>query len=365
VTLTNRVSGLVGLEVTGTPFEHGGVQGAALREEIAVNLGQVDAVIDGLGVDRDGYAEYVAVAAEHLQRHDPGTIDEIRGISEGSGLRYEDVLRLNIPLYMVMRRSMIVDDCSIFSLAGSASVDGKTYLVKTRDQPVDQFAYEHVVLTRRYDDGTAIIEVNAAGIITNPGNGINDAGLAVGTAGVWSKDRMGVQLRQLSNSSPMPDMHYLLRHATTVAEARDLWEDWPRLVGMNLLVADAEGGMGTIELTSTEVLWTERTALGCGLTNHYVSDPIAGLSSTREENPSTYSRLDFISEQLDDPAAPLGRDELFALMTDTSHGTQDSIWRTLPGGSVTRYGSITCIDDRTVTSWGEDLGVAPVEALIA
>jgi isopenicillin-N N-acyltransferase-like protein len=364
VTLTDRVAGITELEVTGTPFDQGAAQGAALGSAIAVNLGQVDAVIDSLGVDRGSYANYVAVAAGHLQGHDPSTIEEIRGLSHGSGIPFDDLLRLNIPLYMVMRRSKIVDDCSIFSLAGSASADGKTYLVKTRDQPIDQFAYEHVVLTRRYDDGTAIIEVNAAGIITNPGNGINDAGLAVGTAGVWSKDRMGVRLSELSSSWPMPDMHYLLRHATTVAEARDVWREWPRLVGMNLLVADAEGGMGTIELTSSEVHWTERTALGCGLTNHYVSDPIAKLSSTREEYPSTYSRLDFITEQLVDPIAPLGRDDLFALMTDSSNGTQDSIWRTLPGGSVTRYGSIMCIDDRTVTAWGEDLRQPAVEASI-
>jgi len=354
-------TGMVGLEVTGTPYEQGVQQGRALAGLIEGNLVQVERLIASLGVDARTYRGYVDLAAGHLAARDPDTLEELDGIADGSGIDRARIRTLNIPIYMVARRSKIVDDCSVFAVRSDATADGKTYLVKTRDQPIDQFAYEHVALTRRSDDGRVIVEVNAAGIITNPGNGINSEGLAVGTAGVWSKDRMGVRLSEIGSSWPMPDMHHLLRNATTVGEAIGLFADWPRLVGMNLVLADASGRIGTLELTATESYWHEGVGAGCSLTNHYVSPEIAGLSQTRAEYPSTHARLDFLDAALGG-AERLGRDDIVALMEDRSQGDQDSIWRVSPDGkgSITRYGSVMCIEERSVESFGEDLSVASV-----
>lgn len=343
------------LTVGGRPYEQGVRQGEGCALAIAVNWAQISDLIIRLIDGRETwYRGLVEKQRRYIERIDPDTVEELRGIADGSGIPLEHIEAMNFPMYTAIRRANIIEECSTYAVGGAATADGKTYLLKTRDQPVDQFQFEHVMLERRYADGSSIVEVNAAGIITNPGSGMNEAGLAVGTAGSWSRQRMRIHLSSLGQAYVMPDMHYVLRNATTVHEAHQVLGSTPRLAGMNIVLADATGEVATVEVTSDAALLTVPEDAIAVLTNHYVHPDLRELNDPPEANPSSHQRLTTITNYLRDRRRRISALDMLRLSMDHEHGPQNSVCRHSPDGtgSTTRYVSLMVAEDFDV--WTHD-----------
>ena len=336
------------LRLQGSPYEQGVQQGAAVGPEIARNWEQIRTLIESLIDGRhEWYRGLVDRNRSYIAGIDPDTLEELSGIADGSGMRLDDVLAMNLPMYTSLRRARIIEECSVYGASGSVARDGHTYLLKTRDQPVDQFQFEHVVAYRTYRDGYRIVEVNAAGIITNPGSGMNAAGLAVGTAGSWSKRHMDIRLADLGRAFSMPDMHYLLRHAGNVAEAHSVLRETPRLAGMNIIVADRGGAIGTVEVTHDDAILTLADDGISAITNHYLHPSLQPLNDAPEKNPSSHMRYDTITSYLRKRRGDLTAPDMLRLSMDHANGPQNSVCRHSPDGtgSTTRYVSLMALDD--------------------
>jgi predicted choloylglycine hydrolase len=336
------------LRLNGSPYEQGVQQGQAVGQEIARNWEQIRTLIESLIDGRhEWYRGLVARNRDYIAGIDPDTLEELTGIADGSGLPLDDVLAMNLPMYTSLRRARIIEECSVYGASASVTRDGRTYLVKTRDQPVDQFQFEHVVAYRTGGDGHRIVEVNAAGIITNPGSGVNDAGLAVGTAGSWSKRHMDVRLADLGRAHAMPDMHYLLRNAGTVEQAHAVLRETPRLAGMNIIVADRSGAIGTVEVTHDGAVLTLAEDGISAITNHYLHPTLQPLNDPPEKNPSSHTRYDTITSWLRKRRGDLTAQDMLRLSMDHSNGPQDSVCRHSPDGtgSTTRYVSLMTVED--------------------
>lgn len=342
------------LRLRGSPYDQGVQQGEAVAPEMTRNWEQIRTLIESLIQGRrDWYRGLVDDNRRYIAEIDPETLAELSGLADGSGMPLDDVLAMNLPMYTALRRARILEECSIYAAGRPSTRDGRTYLVKTRDQPVSQFQFEHVVAYRSYPDGHRIVEVNAAGIITNPGSGMNDAGLAVGTAGSWSKRHMDIHLSQLGQAHCMPDMHYLLRHAASVAEAHAVLRATPRLAGMNILVADRGGSIATIEVTGDDAILTLAADGISAITNHYLSPQLQPLNDPAEDNPSSRVRHDTITSWLRKRAGDLTALDMLRLSMDHSNGPQNSVCRHSPDGtgSTTRYVSLMTVEDFDTWTW--------------
>jgi isopenicillin-N N-acyltransferase-like protein len=336
------------LRLHGSPYEQGVQQGEAVGPQIARNWGQIRTLIESLIDGRDDwYRSLVGRNRGFIAQTDPDTIEELTGIADGSGMPLDDVLAMNLPMYTSLRRARIIEECSVYGASSSVTRDGRSYLLKTRDQPVDQFQFEHVVAYRAYRDGHRIVEVNAAGIITNPGSGINDAGLAVGTAGSWSKQHMDIHLADLGKAHAMPDMHYLLRHAENVTEAHEVLRETPRLAGMNIIVADRDGAIGTVEVTHDDAILTLADDGISAITNHYLHPGLQALNDPAEKNPSSHMRYKTITGWLRKRRGDITAQDMLRLSMDHTNGPQNSVCRHAPDGtgSTTRYMSLMTVED--------------------
>jgi predicted choloylglycine hydrolase len=170
------------VSVKGTAFEQGAEHGRVLASVIRTNLQNVRAKLVDDKVDMGRYRSFVQKNADFMEKKHPDLVEEMKGIAQGAKLGFEDILTLNIPAYFLTK--YLQQECSMIMVRGKATADGCTYLIKNRDMGT---MIEQAVIRRELADGTGIIEINGAGTVTYPANGINSHGLGVATTGFWSK----------------------------------------------------------------------------------------------------------------------------------------------------------------------------------
>ncbi|ONK15933.1 C45 family peptidase [Streptomyces sp. MP131-18] len=331
------------LDLSGTPAEQGAQHGRAARAAIAANIDAVRRDVAELCGDeaaRERYERCLAANTDFLRRHDPEQYAELAGIAEGAGVALRDVLALNLPAHMVLR--WLPQECSQLVVGGERAAAGTTLLAKTRDM-AGHFV-DHVVLRRRYPDGRRVVEVTVAGSVLWPGSGVNDAGVAMSTSGVWSV-RTDVDWRASGEGWILINSHALLRRAGTAEEFAALLRDQPRLSGLNIALADRTGRRLAVEATAHDVFLRADSDRHV-LTNHYECAATAPLAPTAEENGSSYHRGRVAGTALD-AARGLTPGELAVLLADHDGHPQHSLCRhQVEGvGSETTYASIAVLPE--------------------
>lgn len=329
------------LDLTGTPAEQGVQHGRAARAAIRANIAAVQRDIAELCPDDDSRARYercLDANAAFVLSHDPEQYQELAGIAEGASVPLREVLALNLPAHMVLR--WVPQECSQLVVSGERAARGTTLLAKTRDM-AGHFV-QHVVLRRRYPDGQRLVEVTVAGSVLWPGSGINDAGLAMSTSGVWS-ERTNVDWRASGDGWILINSHQLLRSADSADAFASLLRDQPRLSGLNIALADRSGRQLALEATAGEVIVREDSDHHV-LTNHYVCPSTAPLAPTVAENSSSYHRGEVAGTALSGAHA-MTPEELAGLLADHDGYPQDSLCRhqSEGAGSETTYASIAVL----------------------
>lgn len=327
--------------VHGTPYEHGVQQGAFLADLIAENVRKVKTDLTQSGCDMKSYMVFVMRNTRFLQLKYPDLIDELCGISDGSGLQYEDILILNIPAYFM--KQYFVQECSMIMARGCSTTDGCTYLIKNRDMKIP---IQQVVVERHYNDGRIISEINGAGTLTYPANGLNNHKLAIATTGFWSK-YTNVDLSDIDHSHIFVNIHLLLMNCNTVSEVISYLEDSPRMNGLNIIAAD-ENDAAVIEMTRDDIVVSHDD--GSGLlyrTNHYMSQENVALNPHFEEYPSTFLRYSRIEEMLAQRKGKVRFQDLFRIMSDHKNKPVNAICRhkSALAASQTVSTSLICLED--------------------
>lgn len=337
----NKVGHGMLLEVCGTPYEQGVQQGRMASELIKKNVVRFQQSFQRLPIEEKTYAKFLAQNLRFIEAAEPAMLEEMKGLSDGSGIDFQDIVNINLPLYFVFK--WLPQECSSILARGKATLDGKTYLIKNRDMGSEKV--DHVILRRKYNDDKCIIEVNGAGIITFPGNGINEHGLAISTSGVWS-NRMVFDKNKFDKAHALLNSHLILERCRTVDEAISYLEQEKRMSGMNFVIADREKA-AAVEVTADRVCVIPDEDGLIVRSNHYLAPELVHLNRTPDEYSSTYKRYERAMHFLQQKYGKIQFQDMLAIASDHENGYQDSLCRhgAAENASTTVYSSIIVLED--------------------
>ena len=173
-----------------------------------------------------------------LQEHACDLHDEIMGFSQGIGLNHESVLVAQfLPSWAL--------GCNLFFVKGEHTENGSPIFVRHMDWIEDDLRNLTMLETaptgRNGVIGLSFAEVGCY-------DGINTAGLAIGTASVPffnGTNRVGLRDKHVSR--------WVLDNFSSVEEAVDYMREVPHAEAINFLVADKTGASARVEVTPTRV----------------------------------------------------------------------------------------------------------------
>jgi isopenicillin-N N-acyltransferase-like protein len=122
-------------------------------------------------VSRSRAQRVAASCQQHVRQYAPDLLSELQGMSEGSGVPLEEIMMLQVRNQFPPEKE---GGCTSFSTDCRVSAEGRPFVGQNwdNDPALDAFT---VVLTRRPDDGPAIMTVTQAGLISYIG--FNEAGI--------------------------------------------------------------------------------------------------------------------------------------------------------------------------------------------
>ena len=341
---TGETGGGTFAELRGDPYQQGLAQGRIAARHIAANVRITRQVAAELG----GALDYRALtrANEQFARDaSPGTLAEVAGLAEGAGLPYDEVLALNLPVAQTAH--FLPRECTQLLVRPGAARDGHTYLAKNRD---NRRPYHQIVLRRWLDDERWVVQANVAGSITWPGIGVNSAGLALATSGLWSR-RTEIDWDSASAGWLMLNTDLLLRECATVADLSRAISAQPRLTPELCLATDGRGA-AVYEITATRAYAGPVTGPIAVRSNHAHEAGLARDGPTEAEYPSTYHRWRRADAELRRRAGHWDATSLAALLADHDGYPERSLCRHGTGrdGARTAYSVIVDIDTLTTTA---------------
>jgi isopenicillin-N N-acyltransferase like protein len=179
VKMTTGISSLRYREISaeGTPHEMGRQIGEAARQEIrGFNEVALERVNLTIKVSRERALWVAAESAQLAHRYAPHMIEELRGMAEGSGVSFDDLMLLQVRNQL---RPEAQEGCTSLSIAAPADRDepDQNDIVAQNwdnDPGLDPFT---IVLTRRPVGKPALMNITQAGLIAYIG--FNDAGIGL------------------------------------------------------------------------------------------------------------------------------------------------------------------------------------------
>lgn len=302
------------IEVSGSSYEQGLTQGKLLAQEISQNIAFVNRELKAINCDMERYNQFVDKNVTFLKNVHPDQLEEMQGISHGSGIPLEEIYKLNIPAYFMT--SYFTPECSMCLARGKATADGQSYLIKNRDMrvPITQ-----AVIKRNLPDGSHIMEVNGVGTVTYPANGMNSHGLMLATTGFWSS-KTTVILEDIINSHIFVNIHFLLRDCKTVREVIEALKVYPRMNGLNIIAADKNEAVA-IETTRDNMFleWDK----GDGVlirTNHYILEDSRWLNDEITPTTTSFARRDRIEAIMRERYGKIRFQDMWRALSDHSDG---------------------------------------------
>ena len=232
-----EVDGTRVLHLKGTPremgWQHGTLLKADIREQVRflfdVKAREFKPEVLGVKVPLDARRLILSIA-ELQRKHTPARFyDEIRGIAEGSGVPFEDILAANFIPEMF--------HCSGFALSGSATRDGTLYHGRILDYGCDWKLQDHAVLVVAEPDGAIpFVNVTYAGFVGSV-TGMNAKKVSIGEMGGGGQGHWeGVPMALL--------VRMALEEADDLDEAVAVFRDHPRTCQYFYVIADGKTGRG-------------------------------------------------------------------------------------------------------------------------
>ncbi len=257
-----EVDGYLVLHVKGTPYEMGYQQGALLKEHIRENVRYLFDVkakefkaelVKGIAIDPK---RLITTIAERQKQYAPARFyEELKGVADGSGMTYEEIVRANfIPELF---------HCSGFALSGSATKDGTLYHGRILDYGCDWRLQEHAILTVAEPAGKIpFVNVTYAGFIGSV-TGMNAKQVSIGEMGGkglghWEGVPMALLVRMA------------LEEADTLDKAVSIFKNNPRTCEYYYVIADGKTGQGI----GMEASWNTFFTVAMGESNPKLPDPV-------------------------------------------------------------------------------------------
>jgi hypothetical protein len=306
------------LEVAGDAYTRGLQHGMAVADRIRVLRNRLfDQIIYRRGrVVGAGFASVLYSILAKMHPHIPREIrEEMRGIADGAGVKYREILLFNCfddmlhglmkigPAFQSITKHRFIAPmigrfaCSSFVVPAERSQTGGPLHGRNLDYFVsDEFIDPEwlvpkalrenvIVLSVRPDDGQPYASVTWPGFI-GVVTGMNAAGLSLAChTSVVHRERIG--------ATPMPFIyHSVMRHATTLDEAEWILRGSRRTIGNNLTMACSNSGEGRRFELSMDLFASHGAVDGLVRTTNHFQDPALKPNQEGWVVPSSEFRLD-------------------------------------------------------------------------
>lgn len=229
-----------------SPFPHVRVEGGPRERGRAYGEGASERIALSVEAYREVFAEYAGwdwakVRAEAARYEAPIAalsggkyVEELRGIGEGAGVDFEDVLAINVRTEVMFaakarkaaKAGRSAGECSAFVVLPEASANGHTLIGQNWDWLLHCFETV-VVLEAIQDDGPDFVSVVEAGLLAK--TGMNSSGIGLVTNALVTEADAGepavpyhVALRAILDAETITDAHVALQQARRSSSANYL-----------------------------------------------------------------------------------------------------------------------------------------------
>jgi isopenicillin-N N-acyltransferase-like protein len=131
-------------------------------------------LLGGRGKIREFLNKTLPIYLSHAEQYAPEIVEEMKGMAEGVGLAFEDILFLNIT-YEISVES-VMGGCTSFAASKEVTTNGKQIAGQNIDH-IKHWTDYLVLLKMKPNDGPEVMAVTANGCLTL--TGINSAGISV------------------------------------------------------------------------------------------------------------------------------------------------------------------------------------------
>lgn len=262
------------IEVSGPPMERGRQYGQQARDRIHTGIAHYGAQLRRLGLDGPQVGELVRLYLPIIESFDDGYVPEMRGIAEGSGSSFEDIVLLNARTEILKlaekpalraRLAAVSEGCTAVAIMPGAAAGGALIHAQNWDWKAE-CVETAVVLRIRRDDGPDIMTFTEAGGLAR--SGMNSAGIAI-TANYLQSDRdyrdVGVPLALIRRK---------VLQQTHVAHSMKAVYSTPKSASNNMMISQAGGICIDFECAPDETFQVHPERGLLVHANHFVS-PVA------------------------------------------------------------------------------------------
>lgn len=215
----------------------------------------------------------------------PQYVDEMRGLAEGAGVGFDDILVLNTIEAITDDRLLL--GCTSLAVGPSASADGSVLVAHNEDwYPPD---IDHVYLVRAEPEGEPpFLAISYGGLL--PNIGFNAAGVAQCCDTVYPTDvRVGLPRILVSRA---------VLGAESIHQAMLAALHPQRAAGYNHLLASADGQIYNLEASATDFELIPAHDGTAAHTNHYQSERMQVIERQPETRNASRRRLARAEERL-------------------------------------------------------------------
>lgn len=354
------------VSVSGTPYERGLQHGRTLAARVRRSAALYNGTLERLGFGGERGNVLIRQFVAHIEAFGSHYVDEMRGIADGAGTPFEQVVMINARTEVISeaRRLAHADAQTAAALAPKDGCTGAVILpARTRSgrlihgQNWDwraECAETAIVLRVRRDDGPDFVTFVEAGGLAR--NGFNAAGIAI-TANYLRCDRdyaqPGVPLALIRRK--VLEQEHLALAIRAVATT-------PKSCANNMMLSHAGGVAIDLECAPDESfpLWPTGGLLVHA--NHFASTPaLAKLRDTGiGDSPDSYYRDLRVREALEAAGDDLTPDDLKRALFD-EFGTPYSVCRPpRPGSHDDLSATVAMVVMEPGAGW---MDVAPLPAL--
>jgi len=168
------------LELSGGAFERGQVYGARFKPLIARNVEELWYKGFEGKVSKDQLIRHAKRYAPFIEDYSAEIAEELRGIADGSGRSYEEIVMVNAD---EEKKAFGGNLCTAFAATGSATKDGRTYLGQNWDTPESLWwdgEFGQLITVKR-KEGVNILDYTNPGILASAGVNSNGIGICWNT----------------------------------------------------------------------------------------------------------------------------------------------------------------------------------------
>lgn len=227
------------VSISGAPFERGRQYGAAVPDRIAHSAKHYRSELDKIGASAARQTSLIEEFAAQIHSFRPQHTEEMRGIAEGSGVSFEDVVLINARTEVIAKARKlasqdIIDiadgECTAAVVMPERSATGR--MIHAHNWDWDPNAKDSTIILRvrgEGDDAVTLVTLVEAGGLAR--HGFNSAGIAL-TGNYISCDRDYTQ-----TGVPLSSIRRAALEQQHVALSMQLLAATPKACSSNMIVS--------------------------------------------------------------------------------------------------------------------------------